>query len=461
MSVIADPANALAQGLTKIRAEYQVPEAFPAEVLAEAEKAVGKAPVEHRDRTDRPFVTLDPASATDLDQAFAIEASGADFLLHYAIADVGWFVADGGAIDSEAWHRGTTLYLPNGRAGLYPPALGEGAASLLPDGPRPAIVFTVRIAADGTVALDGVERAIIRSRAKLAYEAVRDEQLPAGFRDIAGRIAAAELRRGAARVDPPEQEVVPQSDGGYDLRFRPRHEAENRNAALSLATNLAVADLLLANRTGLFRTMAEPHPGAIRRLQHTARAFAISWPKDLSLEKFERSLDPGDPRQAAMMAAVRRAGGGAAYEPFHEGRRPWHAAVAETYAHATAPLRRLADRYVVETALALANGRPVPESAAAAFERLPKVMARAEAQASQVERAVVDLAEAVMLAGRIGETFAAVVTDTDERGDRIQLCTLPIVARLEAGKVAPGDAVSVRLTGADPATRRITFARLG
>ena len=461
MRSIVDPTNALGQGLARIRAEYQVPDDFPAAVLAEATVAAGKGLGDHVDRTDRPFVTLDPVNSTDLDQAFAVEASGGDFLLHYAIADVGWFVADGGAVDSEAWHRGTTLYLPDGRAGLYPPALAEGAASLLPDGPRAAVIFTVRIAGDGAVGLDGVERAVIRSRAKLAYETVRDDQLPAGFRDIADRIAAMEMRRGAARVDPPEQEVVAEADGGYDLRFRARREAESRNAALSLATNLAVADWLLAHRTGLFRTMPEPHPGAIRRLQHTARAFAIAWPKGLSLEKFERSLDPSIPRQAAMMAAVRRAGGGAAYEVFHEGRKPWHAAVAETYAHATAPLRRLADRYVVETALALASGRAVPEPAAAAFERLPKVMARAEAQAGQVERAVVDLAEAVMLAGRIGETFEAVVTDTDDRGDRIQLCALPIVARLEAGKVAPGDSVSVRLTGAHPETRRISFARLG
>lgn len=66
-------------------------------------------------------MTLDPASATDLDQAFTIEASGSDLLLHYAIADVGWFVDDGGPIDQEAWARGETLYYPGGKAGLYPP----------------------------------------------------------------------------------------------------------------------------------------------------------------------------------------------------------------------------------------------------------------------------------------------------------------------------------------------------
>ena len=103
-------------------------------------------------------------------------------LLHYAIADVAWFVDDGDQLDNEAWHRGTTQYLPDGKAGLYPAALAEGAASLLPDGPRPAVVFHVRVGSDGISTLDGVERSLIRSRAKLAYETVQPAQLPSSFR---------------------------------------------------------------------------------------------------------------------------------------------------------------------------------------------------------------------------------------------------------------------------------------
>lgn len=459
MRAIVDPTKALSSGLAQIRAEFQVPEAFPADVLAEAEQAAGKAIDGRVDRTSRAFVTLDPASATDLDQAFAIEVTGSDILLHYAIADVGWFVAEGSATDREAWHRGTTLYLPDGKASLYPPVLSEGAASLLLGRPKPAVIFTVRVDGNGFARLDAVEQATIQSRAKLAYENVRDDELPAGFRELTDRLSRAEIARGAARVDPPEQEVVARADGGFDLRFRLRREAEDRNASLSLAANLAVADLLRTHRTGLFRVMPEPHPGATRRLRHTARAFGIDWPKEQSLIDFERALDPAQAPEAAMMAAIRRAGGGADYEPFVAGRKPWHAAVAAPYAHATAPLRRLADRYVIDAALALANGRPVPGAAVQAFDRLPKVMARAEAQAGQIDRAVVDLAEAVMLGDRVGETFSAVVTDADERGDRIQLCDVPVVARLEAGRVTPGDAIDVRLKSADPATRKIVFTR--
>lgn len=460
MKTLRDPDCLLTEGLSAIRGQFKVPPDFPPAVLGAANAAAARAPSDHADWTGRAFVTLDPAEATDLDQAFAIEAAGVDWLLHYAIADVGWFVGDGDPIDQEAWRRGMTTYLPDGEAGLYPPVLAEGAASLLPDGPRPAVVFTTRVAPDGAVTLAGVTRAVVRSRAKLAYESVRDVDLPAGFEDLADRIAQAEERRGAARVDPPEQEVERHRDGSFALRFRPLLPSERRNAALSLATNMAVADMLQAHGTGLFRVMAEPDGFAVARLRQTARAFGMEWPAHATLAQFEKTLDHTDPRHAAFMLAVRRAGQGASYQPWRPGVVPWHAAMAATYAHATAPLRRLADRYVVLAALAVANGQAVPDFVSAAFARLPAVMDKAEARSAQVERAVVDLAETAILADKEGQTFAAVVTDLGQNGARIQLCDLPVVARTAAHGVVPGDPVRVRLDTADPLRREVSFTRV-
>ena len=104
------------------------------------------------DRTGDPFVTLDPVTSRDLDQAFTIDRAGEDLVLHYAIADVGFFVDPGDPVDAEAWRRGVTVFLPGRRAPLYPPVLSEAAASLLPDGPRPSVVFTVRVRPDGDAA---------------------------------------------------------------------------------------------------------------------------------------------------------------------------------------------------------------------------------------------------------------------------------------------------------------------
>ena len=458
MKTLLDPTHALGAGLAAMRVEFQLPSAFPPEVEAAAQAAIARPLTDHADRTAIPFVTLDPASSTDLDQAFAIETAGADLLLRYAIADVAWFVDDGDALDQESWRRGETQYFPDGRVPLYPPILSEGAASLLPDVDRPAVIFSVRIAPDGAVKLDGVERALIRSRAKLAYETVTDAELPPGFAELATRIMAAEDRRGAARADPPEQEVSPDGTGGFALAFRPRLASEDRNAALSLATNMAVADALFAAKTGLFRVMAAPDKRAVQRLRATAIAYHLDWPTHLTLADFQRTIDPANPRAAAFFLAVRHAGPGASYAPFRQGAIPWHAPMAATYAHATAPLRRLADRYVVRAALAVAHRQAIPAAVTDAFLRLPKVMARADALGGTIGRAVIDLAEAQLLQSRVGESFAALVTDKDERGARIQLRDLPVVARLGASTTEPGDALEVRLTAADPATRTITFA---
>lgn len=458
MKALHDPQGILKQGLDAIRSEFAVPRSFPPQVLAAAERAANRAPTQHVDRTALPFVTLDPASSTDLDQAFLIERTGPDLLLRYAIADVAWFVEDGDPVDVEAWHRGETLYLPDGKAGLYPPVLAENRASLLPDGPRPAIVFAVRVDPDGEARLEGVERAVVRSRAKLAYDSVASADLPEPFTDLASRIAAAEARRGAARVDPPQQEVERLAGDRFALSFRPMLASETANAALSLATNLAVARFLLDHRTGLFRVMAGPDERAVARLRQSAHALGLNWPAAVDLKDFERTLDARDPAQAGFMLAVRRAGSGAGYAPWHAGAEPWHAAIAAPYVHATAPLRRLADRYVIRAALALAQGAQVPDAVTQAFDRLPDVMARADAIAGRIERAVVDLAETVMLHGREGEVFGAIVTDAEGASARIQLEGLPVIARVKAADARPGQTFPVRLEKSDPATRQLSFA---
>ena len=459
MRSLRDTTHALDLGLAEIRTQFDVPEHFPPEVMAAAAAAAHREPTAHADLTSIPFVTLDPATSTDLDQAFWIEPAGSDLLLHYAIADVAWFVDGDSPLDAEAWRRGTTIYLPDGKAGVYPPVLAEGAASLLPDGPRPAVVFHVRLDGAGAARLDGATRAVIRSRAKLAYDTVTAADLPDGFDEFARRVVANEDARGAPKIEPPEQQVE-RDDGHYRLTFRPRLASEDANAALSLACNLAVADAMYAAGVGLFRVMNGPDERAQKRLRHQARALGLTWSADVPLDQFSRHLDGTDPAAEAFLMAVHRAGGGAFYTPYRKGERPWHAAMAATYAHATAPLRRLADRYTVMTALAVANGNPVPDQVAAATERLPEVMDDADARAGRIERAVVDLAEAVMLEGREGSTFMAVVVDDDDDVSRIQLCDVAVVARVKARGVQPGDDVRVKLVEADPAKRLVRFERV-
>lgn len=460
MKSLVDKQRVLSRGLAEIRSQFQVPAEFPPAATAEAERAAVVPISGHEDWTGTAFVTLDPQSSRDLDQAFAIEWAAQELILHYAIADVAWFLGGGDPLDGEAWQRGETIYMPDEKSSLYPLVLSEGAASLLPGVERPSVVFTIRIDPNGQTSLDGAVRAVIKSRSKLAYETVHPDDLPSGFTELSRRIEQSEDARGAMRVDAPQQELVVDAAGHYALEFRPQPEAEQQNAALSLAANLAIADALLEHRTGLFRVMAEPDERSTWRLRHTAKALGLHWPKHDSLKEFEKTLDATDPRQASFMTAVRRVGPGASYAPYRAGVVPWHSAMAATYAHATAPLRRLADRYVIEAALQVAAGRPVSEGLGAAFQRLPTVMLRADAKAGQVERAVLDLAEAIMLEGREGSRFEAIVTDVDERGTRIQLSNPAVVTRVEGKGAMPGDSIAVELVSVDVPHRQVKFLRV-
>jgi exoribonuclease R len=307
--------------------------------------------------------------------------------------------------------------------------------------------------------IDGVERALIRSRAKLAYDAVSPGDLPDGFDELFRRIQHAEEARGAPRVEFPEQEVE-EHEGRVRVRFRPRLVSEEQNAALSRATNLAVADALFDAGTGLFRVMPEVDEHMYRRLRHSARAFGLTWPHDMPLAEFERSLPRGDPRTSAFLLAVRRASGGAGYEPYDPSRRPWHAAMAATYAQATAPLRRLQDRYVIEAMLAIAAGSVVPDEIAAAFDTLPAAMSLGEQRANQAERRALDLAESVVLSGREGELFDAIVVDEAERGVVVQIADPAVLTRIQTRRVDPGDEIRVRLVRADTHSGSVEFERV-
>jgi hypothetical protein len=112
------------------------------------------------------------------------------------------------------------------------------------------------------------------------------------------------------------------------------------------------------------------------------------------------------------------------------------------------------DRYVSECCVAACSERPAPDWVRAGLPDLPKVMEAATRRAHAVERGVVDLVEAVLLSGREGEDFDAVVIDDQ----LVQLADPPVRANLSEGCPPPGSEVVVRLERADPGTRTVEFA---
>ncbi|MFE2245807.1 ribonuclease catalytic domain-containing protein, partial [Streptomyces lavendulae] len=153
---------ALRAALRDLRTRLGVPAAFPAGVLAEAERAAAAPRLPSEDATDLPLFTIDPPGSVDLDQAMhlALRPAGG-YRVHYAIADVAAFVTPGGALDAEAHRRVTTLYFPDERIPLHPTVLSEDAASLLPGRTRPALLWRLDLDADGRVETTGVRRALV------------------------------------------------------------------------------------------------------------------------------------------------------------------------------------------------------------------------------------------------------------------------------------------------------------
>ena len=457
--------------LDALLAELEVAQAFPAEVLADAEQAAAAPELPTDDLTEVAFVTIDPPTAMDLDQAMHLERRGDGWRVRYAIADVPAFVRPGSPTDAEARRRGQTLYAPHRRVPLHPPGLSEDAASLLPDQARPAFVWDLDVAADGTLVATALRRAMVRSRARYGYEEVQAAHdagdVPEPFAllpELGAALQAAERARGGMSLGIPDQEIEEVEGGGYRLRYRPRLDVEDWNAQISLLTGMAAARVMVEGRVGVLRTMPEPDERTVARFRRQARALGVEAPEGTPLGEVLRSLDVADPRQLALLHESTVLFRGASYTAF-EGQAPdglVQAAVAAPYAHVTAPLRRLVDRFGLVTCEHLLRGVEVPGWVREALPTLPDAMRASDRLAGSLERAVLDLVEAATLEGRVGEEFDAVVVDDgdgrerDEPSRLVQLTEPAVLARC-AGTPGLGTELRVRLVEADVARRVVRF----
>lgn len=455
-------------GIRRLRQSLAIPDAFPPEVLAEAERAVSAVVLPDLDRTDVAFVTIDPEGATDLDQALSIERDGDGYVVWYAIADLGSFVTPGGAVDREAHARGVTLYSPAGRTPLHPPSLSEDAASLLAGQVRPALLWEHRLDDRGERISSSVRRARVRNREQLSYRGVQ-AALDAGtareplmlLREVGRLREALEAERGGVSLPIPTQEVEV-GDDSWRLVFRSTSPVEGWNAQMSLLTGMAAAELMLGARIGVLRTLPPAPRDGIERLRRIARGLRIAWPRSLGYPEFVRSLDASHPRHLAMLDACSSLFRGAGYVAF-DGElpaQPLHAAMNVAYAHCTAPIRRLVDRYAGETCVAICAGEPVPAWAREALPVLPETMVADLRRSSAYDRGIVGLVEALVLSGRVGETFRGTVVewrDSSGRGE-IQLESPAVTAPLTGGPPELGAEVDAELTRADVATGEVAFA---
>ena len=525
LSTYTAPPAEVVRALDELRARYEAPTAFPPEALAEAEAAAtswaqdGPARLlaeGARDARDLDLVTIDPPGSMDLDQAVLLErlpawseaagasvgdapGSAATYRIHYAIASLATFVTPGGALDAELSRRGETIYAPDAATPLHPEVLSHGAASLLEDVDRPACLWTIDLDARGEVVSARVERALVRSRARLTYGQVQaaidgEGTLPSSApTDLPGLLAEIgrlrlerEIARGGISMTTPEQVVevteAAESAGdsesaeapgpsGYRLAYRVPVPAEQYNAQISLLTGMCAARIMVECGVGILRTLPPARPEDYARLRRVAAALGIDWPAAQPYPELVRGLDHAVPTHAAFMDQAMSLFRGSGYLAFGAGgvgvpaddeasdaEEAVHSAIAARYAHVTAPLRRLVDRYGEEVCVAACAQAPVPEWVLQALPDLPDVMEQTGKRARAIGRGALTALEALVLRGHEGEVFDGVITsERDGRGELV-LTEPAVVTEVRRGsgqsgdRLPVGERVRVRLLSADPVT---------
>jgi exoribonuclease R len=462
---VSPDATQLTDGFERIRKGMGVPVSFPPEVEKEAARvALRESPAgtQRVDRRDIELLSIDPPGSMDLDQAYAATQLDSGFRVFYAIADVGHFVDPGSALEAESMKRGSTLYTPDRRIPLYPPVLSEGAASLLPEQDRPAVLWTFDVGHGGLVADVSVERALVHSRRRLTYREAQAEIDSPGtceslqvLKEVGLLRQKVERDRGGVDLKLPDQQVE-LTPAGFEVVYRSDVPVERWNAQMSLMTGMAAADLMLQRGTGLLRTLPAPSDETVESLRASAAALGLEWPEPMSYQGFIRSLDSTKPKQAAMLSAAKVLFRGAGYA-FFDGEspdQPNHYAVAAPYAHVTAPLRRMADRLCNE--LLLGDGSP-PRPLLDRLAEAPEALKAADKRSRELDSRLVDFVEAQMLCDRMGEVFSGVVVQTGAKGAMVQLGSPAVLARSKGSGYSLGDRVSVKLAAADPLEGYVEF----
>lgn len=469
----SDTGTRLRESLRKLRTDLKIPQEFPPDAISEARRAAESVPVDPKaagtvDLREIPFRTIDPEGSTDLDQALHLGRDGGRVVLHYAIADLPAYVRPGGAIDTVARERGQTLYAPDGRVPLHPQELSEDAASLLPDRDRRAYVWRFELDDRAEPITTTLIHATIRSRAQWSYpdaqravDASDPDELFSLLRWFGNERLAREAERGGASLNLPEVDIV-EASGSYRLEPRALLPIETWNAHVSLLTGMAAARIMLDGGVGILRTMPRAETADLDAFRRTTVALGLPWREDVDYGSYLRSLDDSSPAALAVREAASTLFRGAGYLAF-DGEvpsDPVQSAIAAPYAHVTAPLRRLVDRWSLVVCAALTAGTPVPDWVRTSLPDVPGWMAASNATAGRLEAGAVDRVEAATVSDRIGKVFSAVVTAERKSGMRVQVADPPLVTVVAGLDAEPGSTVELRLNAADVMTGELVFERV-
>lgn len=502
--------------------KHRLPETFSRRARLEAEALPASLPAAELERRldlrALPFVTIDPATAKDHDDALFAEPIDGGERLWVAIADVSHFVESGGFVDAEARRRGNSFYFPDRAIPMLPERLSSDLCSLRPGEDRLVLAVELRFTAAGEIADARFHEAVIRSHARLSYDeaaawlaasepgpregngriregdggAAADPVYGPSLRRlarIAERLAAARRTSGAIELDLPEVEVAVDAAGRpIDAVLRARNPAHGLVEEAMLAANRAVAQALeRASRETIHRVHPAPDPRRLEALGQLVSRFGLEAAEGLEepgaiAAMLERAREV--PSVERIHLATLRAMSQARYEPNSRG----HFALQfPHYLHFTSPIRRYADLAVHRSLKQWLRGesraRIEGAGASSALEGLSIWLSGRERLAALAEREAVAFACCALLAGREGELFDAEVTGVGVHGlfvrlERPAASGLVALARMDrryrldeaaevledegsGRRIEVGTRVRVRLTHVDDDRGRLAFTLAG
>ena len=274
---------------------------------------------------------------------------------------------------------------------------------------------------------------------------------------------AAERARGGITLPTPEQVVEQDADGVWTLGSRATLPVEEWNAQISLLTGMCAAQLMLDGRVGVVRTLPEADPRDVERLRLSAHALGVPWPAGATPGRRHPRPRRGGSRRTRRCSPTRPRCCAAPPTWRSTARCPRssvHAAIAAPYAHTTAPLRRLVDRFVGETCLALLRRRARPgvgprRAAGAA----PGSCRRGTSTPPSTSAGAWTWSRRRCSTGRVGEVFDGAIVDV--RADRdtgvVQLRDPAVRGRIEGAGLPLGEDVRVRVTQVSVPDRTVRF----
>ncbi len=474
--------------VTALLVRWRIADAPPDAVRAAVDDApvvdevVARDGARRRDLRGLTVVTIDGPSTRDIDDALAALPADEDGALRVivAIADVDAMVAAGTALDDDARARATSVYLPDRVIPMLPPALSEDRLSLLPEVDRLCLWCELRIDPEGGVAAIDVGEGVMRSTARLTYDAVRaflDDGDAAAvpvatqptlrlLRAAAARLSVHRAGRGGVAVDRSEAKLA------LDAQGRPQAVIEERSTSahllverLMVAANEAVARFLVARGLpGLFRVHDAPDRDATATLAEAARALGIEAGFATTTPLSPRGLAAFDAQlretavEPAARALLRRLLGPARYDPRPS---PHFGLAAPLYLHFTSPIRRYADLVVHRVLKQFLRGGRDFTAVAGALPALARHIDDAAGRASRAEIERTRLLVARALRDRVGERFDVRVVGHKPFGTLVQLPgMLANLPDLEGEpRPALGSALAVTIAAVDVELGRVEVAR--